>query len=125
MRILPEAYTRWQGIQEPNHYASWVTTGGAARLLQVTRQAVLKLARGGQLPYEQTISGQFLFRYGQVMKAVEQRAASRVQRRGTLLAAVRMRMLKAAAAGEARQLTLDFGARLKLVGARGKGRKVA
>lgn len=125
MRILAETYRRWQGGSEPKHYATWLTTGGAARLLQVTRQAIHKLARAGQLPYEQTFSGQLLFRYGQVMKVVEQRAAARVQRRGQLLAAVRVRMLKASADGEARQLALDFSARLKLVGARGKGRKVA
>jgi Helix-turn-helix domain len=102
-----------------------LTTGDAARLLQVSRQGVHKLVRVGQLPHEETVSGQLFFRYGLVMKAVAQRATARIQRRGTMLAAVRVRMLKAAADGEARQLTLDFSARLRLVGSRGKGRKVA
>lgn len=115
MRILAETWTR----------EKLMTTRDAARLLQISRQGVRKLVLLQQLPYEQTMSGQLLFRYGQVMKAVTERAASRVQRRGALLAAVRVRMLKASADGEASQLALDFGARLKLVGARGKGRKVA
>jgi hypothetical protein len=115
----------WTGGTAPAHYASWLTTGGAAKLLQMTRYGVHHLARTRQLPHEQTFSGQLLFRYGAVMKLVEQRAAARLQRRSQLLTAVRTRMLKAAADGEARQLTLDFSARLRLVGSRGKGRQVA
>lgn len=102
-----------------------LTTADTARLLQVTRQGVLKLAAAGQIPHERTYSGQWLFRYGPVMQVVAQRAAARIQRRGQLLAAVRVRMLKASADGEARQLALDFSARLTLVGSRAKGRKVA
>lgn len=102
-----------------------VTTLDAARLLQLTRHGVRHLANTGELAGERTLSGQWMFRYGVVMQLVERRAATRVRRRGAQLAAVHVRMLKAGAAGEARQMTLDFGARLKLVGARGKGRKVA
>lgn len=103
----------------------FVTTGGAAKLLQVSREGARKLALAGQIRYEETLSGQLLFRYGAVMKLVQQRAAARIQRRGQLLAAVRTRMLKAAADGEACQLMFDFRARLRLVGSRGKGRQVA
>lgn len=105
--------------------ATWLTASDAARLLQMTRFGVHYLARSGQLAFERTFSGQRLFRYGLVRKLANKRAEARMRRRGEYLAAVRVRMLKALAAGEARQLSLDFSARLQLVGARGKGRKVA
>lgn len=110
---------------EPCLASMLLTTADAARLLQVTRFGVHHLARTAQLAHERTLSGQRLFRYGLVMRLVERRAAARIQRRGAYLAAVRVHMLKVGASGEGRQLALDFSARLKLVGARGKGRKVA
>jgi hypothetical protein len=83
-----------------------LTTADAGRLLQVTRFGVHHLARTGQLKHRRTLSGQWLFEYGVVMQMVAQRAKARLQRRGERLAAVRVRMLKAMASGEARQLGL-------------------
>jgi len=92
-------------------------------MLERSVKGVRWLARHGRLPYEQTRSGQFLFREGIVRRVVEQRAANRINSRAQMLLAVRPRMVRVGVAP--RQLELDFSARLTLVGSRGKGRKVA
>jgi len=101
----------------------WLTTADVARLLERTPDGVRWLARTGQLTYQQTHSGVRLFRRGTVRRFVQARAEARLQRRTERLAALRPQMLRVNC--EPRQLVLDFSARLKLVGSRGKGRKVA
>jgi len=101
----------------------WLTTADAARMLERSVDGVRWLARQGQLPYERTLSGQFLFRAGVVQRVVAQRAVARTRNRSARLQALRPRMLRVGL--EPRQLCLDFSARLSLVGSRGKGRKVA
>jgi excisionase family DNA binding protein len=100
-----------------------LTTGEVARLLQVTPNGVRWLVRDGRLDCARTHSGVRLFHPETVMQLVQQRATARIRSRGEMLAALRLRMLKADIAP--RQLTLDFHARLTLVGSRGKGRRVA
>jgi hypothetical protein len=112
-RILAEVYRG----------EKWLTTGTAARMLERTREGVRYLVRTGQLTCEWTESGTRLFRKGAVRKLCERRAEERSRSREALLQAVRPRMLRVGI--EPQQLSLDFRARLKLVGSRGKGRKVA
>jgi excisionase family DNA binding protein len=111
-------------LAEPTSW-TWITVADAARVLQVSRFGVHYLVRSGQLPHERTWRGQWLFRYGVVKRLAEQRAATRMLRPADALAAVRVRMLKAHLSGEAQQLRLDFCARLRLVGRRHRGVKVA
>jgi hypothetical protein len=101
----------------------WLTTGDAARMLQLTREGVRWLVRQERLPCEWTHRGARLFRKGVIKRLVEARAEGRIKSRGERLAALRPRMLRVDL--EPRQLSLDFSARLKLVGSRGKGRRVA
>jgi hypothetical protein len=101
----------------------WLTTGDVARVLQISRNGVRWLVRQRRLTCEWTHSGVRLFRSGMVLRLMQQRATARIQRRGERLATLRLHMLRADL--EPRQLSLDFHARLQLVGSRGKGRRVA
>jgi len=101
----------------------WLTTGDVAKMLQLSTEGVRELVRVGRLACEWTVSGVRIFRQGLVMRLVEQRATERIRSRSAMLRAVRPQMLRVGI--EPRQLSLDFSARLQLVGSRGKGRKVA
>ena len=83
----------------------WLTTGDVARMLEVTEHGVRWLAKSGRLAYERTTSGQRLFRQGDVLRVVEQRAMSRVVGARPCTAPI----------GEPRQLSLFGKARLRLV----------
>jgi len=114
--ILAETY-------RPRDDDEWLTTGDVAKVLQTTREGVRWLVREKRLTCERTRSGVRLFRRGTVRRLAIARADARLRRRAEQLAALRPRMLRVDI--EPRQLSLDFSARLKLVGSRGKGRKVA
>lgn len=68
-----------------------LTTGDAARLLDLTLNGVRWLEREGLLECERTLSGRRLFRKGDVMAL----AIKRVEARHPLLAEVKPRMAKA------------------------------
>lgn len=114
-RILAE---RWRHVERPGD-RTWLTTGDVAKVLELTAEGVRHLVRSQVLDCELTVKGQRLFRLVDVRRVVVQRAEARIAG----LVAIQPRMAKATI--EPRQLALDFSARLKLVGSRGKGRKVA
>ena len=103
--------------------SQWLTTRDVARMLQLTVDGVRWLARSGGLPFEQARSGIRFFRLGDVRRLMVKRGDERIADRSARLAALRPRMLRVGL--EPQQLVLDFSARLRLVGSRGKGRKVA
>jgi hypothetical protein len=105
----------------PEH--TWLMTAAAAKLLQLTPHGVHYLVREGRLACEWTHDGRRLFRLKHVLDLVDQRARARIRSRADQLRVLRPRMLRVGL--EPRQLALDFSVRLKLVGSRGKGRKVA
>ena len=85
----------------------WLTTVDAARMLAVSTEGVIWLANNNRLPvYDRTTSGQRLFRLGDVLRLVEQRAKARLM--GT-------RPVVVGRSGEPRQLSLFGKARLRLV----------
>jgi excisionase family DNA binding protein len=69
---LAEQYEQWQ---QPKRRV-WLTTANARRALRVSAGGVRDLVRRGQLPYERTRSGQFLFREEDVLALVSKRAAA-------------------------------------------------
>jgi hypothetical protein len=95
-----------------------LTTGDVARVLGVSAEGVRHLVRMAELTCERTVSGLRVFRVAEVRRLVVARADRRLH-------AVRAAPRMVTASLEPRQLALDFSARLKLVGSRGKGRKVA
>jgi len=99
-RILAEDPARRSG-----NGLTWLTTADVARMLEVTRHGVQWLARTGRLPHEQTVSGQRLFRSGDVLRLIERRATARLVGR----------MPARPAPGAPRQLSLFGKARLRLV----------
>jgi len=80
------------------------TTGDVARALDVTDEGVRHLVRDEQLACARTPSGQRVFRQGEVLRLVEQRAQAR------LTGVTRLRPKKVGVRGEPRQLSL-FGLR--------------
>jgi hypothetical protein len=78
----------------------WLTTSGAARMLQISTEGVRGLVRAEELVCEWTESGQRLFQRSEVCRCLLQRAKSRIRSRQELLAAVRPQMLRV---GEPRQ----------------------
>jgi hypothetical protein len=85
--------------------AEWLTTGDAARMLGVSRWGVRWLVlEAKQLVAARTRSGQWLFRRGDVLRLVEQRALARVRTRAEVWAS--LRVLRSTA--EPRQLLLPF-----------------
>jgi hypothetical protein len=84
-----------------------LTTGAAARVLHVTPQGVRYLIRTGQLPSEQTTTGQFLVRPDDVIQLAETRLHA---------ALGPVHLTRRAPRGEPRQLALFSQARLRLVG---------
>lgn len=83
----------------------WLTTADAARMLAVSADGVIWLAKTGRLACERTVSGQRLFRLGDVVQLVAQRAHARLVGRPIV----------AHRSGEPRQLSLFGKARLRLV----------
>jgi len=76
-------------------------------MLAVSTEGVIWLANNNRLPvYDRTTSGQRLFRLGDVLRLVEQRAKARLM--GT-------RPVVVGRSGEPRQLSLFGKARLRLV----------
>lgn len=86
----------------------WLTTQDAATQLALTTRGVRWLATRGELAYEMTRSGQFIFHHADVQRFLVQRADARNQPRAAQLQALRVVMLKADV--EPRQLSL-FAAR--------------
>jgi len=103
--------------------AEFLTTGTVGKMLGRTREGVRYLVRTGRLTCEWTESGTRIFRKAAVHKLSDQLVDERSRSRQARLQAIRPQMLRVGL--EPRQLSLDFRARLKLVGSRGKGRKVA
>jgi helix-turn-helix protein len=98
------------GLRAYTGAPQWLTTADAARMLQMTVHGVRWLARQGRLASEATVSGQRLFRLGDVLRLVEQRAAARLTRVVTRPSRTPI--------GEPRQLSLFGRARLRLVAER-------
>jgi len=92
----------------------WLTTQDAAIQLGISVWGVRFLARQGELGYEVTRGGQFLFTLADVQRCLVARAAARNRPRMAQLQAVRVTMLKAGP--EPRQLALfPRRSRLRLV----------
>ena len=102
-----------------------LSTADAAKELHLSRWRVLQLAEQGELPCDLMRSGQFVFKLKDVRRLRDARSDQAATSRDERLRLVRCRMLTVAASGTAQQLELDFTTRLRLVGSRGKGRKVA
>jgi DNA-binding transcriptional MerR regulator len=96
----------------------WFTTRDAARMLRLTVEGVKWLERTNVLPCERTLSGQRLFRQGDVLRLAEQRARARIRTRAEVY-----RMLRVVRAGAApQQLVLPlFGVRARRKVAAGSG----
>lgn len=116
MRILAED-TGWRGGSSSIPNRLWLTSGDTAKVLAVTPRWVRWLARHGELTCEITESGQHLFRRDDVRRVLITRTEARARSRPALLAAVRVRMLKAGY--EPRQLSFLHGLGLRIV-ARGE-----
>lgn len=86
----------------------WLTTADVARMLERSPWSVRWLARTGRLACETTQSGQRLFRLGDVLRLVDQRAKARLRS----VYVGRSKFLSIS--GEPRQMSL-FRARLRLV----------
>lgn len=88
--------------------APWLTTSGAARVLQLSTEGVRALVRATELACQWTESGQRIFDRKEVHRCAKARGNARARSPRQLLAEVRPRMLQACL--EPRQ------ARLRVVG---------
>lgn len=93
--------------------ARWLTTADTAKLLAVTPRWVRWLARQGELPFEVAECGQRFFRRSDVRRVLIERTEARARSRPAVLAAVRVRMLKAGY--EPRQMSFLYGLGLRIV----------
>lgn len=102
--ILADDPRERDGWPTPRMGRHWLTTGDAARMLQVTRQGVRWMVADERLRCERTNTGQRLFQESDVLRLAAVRATARIQRRDARLMAIRVRMLRASL--EPRQLAL-------------------
>lgn len=65
-RLIVAGDHKGQWGSEPSHNRVWLTTGDAARVLRVSRQAVWQFVKKGLLACERTLRGQVLFRQDDV-----------------------------------------------------------
>lgn len=72
-----------------------LTTADAAKELHLSRWRVLQLAEQGDLPFEFTRSGQYIYHLTDVRRVRDHRSDRQAQPRAVQLQAVRVRMLKA------------------------------
>ena len=86
--------------------ADYLTTGDAARMLELTGEGVRKLVRTAQLACRWTVSGRRVFLLAEVQRVVKERARARLRR---------VTAARPLPPGEPRQLALFGGARLRLV----------
>jgi len=82
-------------LAELQEKARLLTTLDAAKQLRYSRSRIRQLALAGQLRFELTKGGQFIFHEHDVHRFLEQRAEARTQSRAARLRAVRVTMLKA------------------------------
>ncbi len=94
-----------------------LTSSDAAKVLGLHRRTVRKLARRGDLGFERTRSGQFIFRIGEVQRCCLQRADARTRSRAETLVRIHLQMAKAGI--EPQQLSFLHGVGLRIV-ARGE-----
>src|SRR4051794_36656729 len=112
MGILAERYPDRHAMPA-DFKARWLTTADTAELLAVTPQWVRSLARQGELPFEVAECGQRFFRRTDVRRVLIERTEARARSRPAVLAAVRVRMLKAGY--EPQQMSFLHGLGLRIV----------